>query len=43
MNNLAKALKYGRISKKLARIIIRKRMKGSIVIDPDLVKLAYAS
>jgi hypothetical protein len=40
MQNLIKAIKEGKISKRLARIIIRRLIKRKIDIDPELIRAA---
>jgi Asp-tRNA(Asn)/Glu-tRNA(Gln) amidotransferase B subunit len=40
MQNLIEVIKEGRISKKLARAIIRKLQKHNVLIDPDLIDAA---
>jgi hypothetical protein len=39
MQNLVRAIKTGRISKQLARFIVKKLLKKNIVVDPQLLEL----
>lgn len=41
MGNLIKAVKEGRISKRLARLIIRKLIRKGVTVDPELIEVAY--
>lgn len=40
MQNLIKAIKSGKISKRLARLIIRKLLRLNMAVDPELIKVA---
>ncbi len=40
MKNLIKAVKNGKISKRLARLIIRRLIKLNMVVDPELIEAA---
>lgn len=40
MQNLIKAVKKGRISKRLARVIIRKLLRQGLEVDPELIRAA---
>lgn len=40
MQNLIKAIKNGKISKRLARLIIRRLLRLNILVDPDLIEVA---
>ena len=40
MRNLIKALKEGKISKRLARVIIRKLLRQGVEVDPELIMVA---
>lgn len=40
MQNLIKAIKNGKISKRLARLIIRRLLRLNLVVDPELIKVA---
>ena len=41
MQNLIKAVRKGRISKRLARLIIRRLQRRGVVVDPELIRIAY--
>jgi hypothetical protein len=40
MQNLIKAIKSGKISKRLARLIIRRLLRLNVPVDPELIELA---
>lgn len=40
MKNLIKAIKSGKISKRLARLIIRRLLRLNMAVDPELIKVA---
>jgi hypothetical protein len=40
IQNLIKAIKNGKISKRLARLIIRRLLRLKIAVDPELIQVA---
>lgn len=40
IQNLIRAIKNGKISKRLARLIIRRLLKLNIAVDPELIEVA---
>lgn len=40
IQNLIKAIKNGKISKRLARLIIRRFLRLNILVDPELIQVA---
>lgn len=40
MQNLANPIKSGKISKRLARLIVRRLLRAKMTVDPDLLEAA---